>query len=162
MARIAMMAAVVAAVFALVSAAAGGPIGIGLMIGEPTGISAKVWPGGAMGVDLGAAWSFADEVAFHVHGDYLWHWPGPPEVSVGGLLFYTGVGGRIKLEEDSNRVGVRVPLGVTYLFPRSHLDFFLEIVPILDLAPATELRGNGGVGVRYYFGGRPHPRTARG
>jgi len=155
-----LVVALMVMVWALGGVVSAGPVGLGIMVGEPTGISAKIWPGDGTGMDLGAAWSFTDEVAFHVHGDYLWHWPGPPEINVGGLLFYTGLGGRIKLEEDSNRAGVRIPLGVTYLFPHSHLDFFLEIAPILDLAPDTELRGNGGLGFRYYFGGRPHPRKA--
>ncbi|HVP58463.1 MAG TPA: hypothetical protein VMU02_10220 [bacterium] len=149
---------VVALAWGLAGRAAAGPLGVGIMVGEPTGLSAKLWTSNTTAMDLGAAWSFADEVAFHIHGDYLFHKPGPPEIEVGRILFYVGVGGRIKLEEDSNRVGVRMPLGVTYLFPQSHLDFFLEIVPVLDLAPATELRGNGGFGIRYYLGGRPHAR----
>ena len=139
-----------------VGEAMGGPVGLGIMVGEPTGLSAKVWTGRGTAMDMGTAWSFADEVALHVHADYLLHKPGPPEINVGGLLFYAGLGGRIKLEEDGNRVGVRIPLGVTYLFRRSHLDFFFEIVPVFDLAPETDLRGNGGFGIRYYFGGRPH------
>jgi hypothetical protein len=139
-----------------VSQAIAGPLGVGIMVGEPTGLSAKLWTSRGHALDFGAAWSFADETALNVHADYLIHRPGPPEISVGGLLFYCGVGGRIKLEEDNNRVGVRIPLGVTYLFGQSHLDFFFEIAPVLDLAPSTDLRVNGGFGLRYYLGGRPH------
>jgi hypothetical protein len=160
MVRRMLVTALITLVCALGGVATAGPLGLGIMVGEPTGISAKLWTGHGTAMDFGAAWSFTDEVAFHVHADYLVHWPGPPEINVGGLLFYAGLGGRIKLEEDSNRAGVRIPLGVTYLFSQSHLDFFLEIAPILDLAPDTELRGNGGFGIRYYFGGRPHSRKA--
>jgi hypothetical protein len=159
MARGILIVSLVVAVFAAGGSAAAGPLGIGVMVGEPTGLSAKMWGTRSTAMDLGVAWSFADEVALHVHGDYLVHKPGPPDINVGGLLFYAGVGGRMKLEEDGNRVGVRFPLGVTYLFTQSHLDFFLEIAPILDLAPETKLMGNGGLGIRYYFGGRP--RTSR-
>jgi hypothetical protein len=148
----------VGAVLAACGPVAAGPLGVGVMLGEPTGLSAKAWTSRETALDLGVAWSFADEVALHVHSDYLVHKPGPPEIEVGGLLFYFGLGGRMKLEEDGNRVGVRVPLGLDYLFAQSHLEFFLEIVPILDLAPETELMGNGGLGIRYYFGGRPRTR----
>jgi hypothetical protein len=60
-----------------------------------------------------------------------------------------------KQEEDQNRLGVRVPLGLDYLFARSHLEMFFEVAPILDLAPSTDLRVNAGLGIRYYFGARP-------
>ncbi len=33
----------------------------------------------------------------------------------------------------------------------SPIDVFLEIAPIVDLAPATELSVNGGIGIRFYF-----------
>jgi len=47
---------------------------------------------------------------------------------------------------------VRIPIGVSYYFANDPLELFFEIVPILDLAPATEFSGNGGFGIRYYFG----------
>jgi hypothetical protein len=31
---------------------------------------------------------------------------------------------------------------------------FFEVVPIVDLAPDTELDFNGGVGIRFYIGGK--------
>jgi len=158
-----LLVVVVAVVCVWLSEAVAGSLGAGIMVGEPTGLSFKQWVGRGHAMDLGVAWSFVDEAALHVHADYLFHRPGPPEISVGGLLFYAGLGGRIKLEEDkhgdaNNRVGVRLPLGVTYLFAQSHLDFFFEIAPLLDLAPATEFGVNGAFGIRYYFGGRPHLR----
>ena len=137
-------------------AAVAGPLGVGIMVGEPTGLTIKQWLGHGHAFDLGAAWSFVDDAALSVHADYLVHNPGPPEINVGGLLFYYGLGGRIKLEENDNRVGVRIPLGITYLFAKSHLDFFFEIAPLLDLAPETDFLVNSGFGVRYYLGRRPH------
>jgi hypothetical protein len=146
-----------------VSGAAAGSLGAGIMLGEPTGLTFKQWLQHNRALDLAAAWSFADETALDLHVDYLYHIPGPPELEVPGLLFHIGVGGRIKLvendagkqEEDQNRLGVRVPLGLDYLFARSHLEMFFEVAPILDLAPSTDLRVNAGLGIRYYFGARP-------
>jgi hypothetical protein len=57
--------------------------------------------------------------------------------------------------ESDNRLGVRFPLGLDYLFARSHMEMFFEVAPLLDLAPDTEFTVNGGFGFRYYFGGRP-------
>jgi hypothetical protein len=128
-----------------------GGVGLGIVIGEPTGVSFKQWMPGGTAVAGAAAWSFEDEGAFHAHVDYLFHRPGPPEADAGRVLFYAGIGGRIKAEEDDSRIGVRVPLGLDYVFAGPPLDVFFEVAPILDLAPSTDFHVNGGVGIRYYF-----------
>lgn len=166
MTRWMVVVAVLISIVACVSGAVAGSFGAGIMIGEPTGLTFKQWMQHNRALDLAAAWSFANEAALHVHMDYLYHVPGPPEIEVPGLLFHIGVGGRIKLVEDDNdkdneaenRLGVRVPLGVDYLFARSHVELFLEVAPLVDLAPDTDFTVNGGMGIRYYFGARPARR----
>jgi hypothetical protein len=126
--------------------------GIGVIAGEPTGVSFKQWLAGANAVDAALAWSFNEPGAFNFHLDYLYHMVSAGDLRIPGWKFYIGIGGRLKLVEDDSRLGMRVPFGVNYLFQTSPFDFFLEIAPILDLAPATEMRLNGGFGIRYYFG----------
>jgi hypothetical protein len=125
--------------------------GLGIILGEPTGISAKLWTGCTTAFDGAVAWSFEKESSMHLHGDLLFHNFNRCKVENGKLLLYCGIGGRLKFEDDS-KVGVRVPLGINYLFENSPLDFFLEIVPILDLAPKTDFSLNGAIGIRYFFG----------
>jgi hypothetical protein len=125
--------------------------GLGVILGEPTGISSKLWTGHGTAIDGAVAWSFDKESSMHVHGDFLLHKLRLSDVDKGELLPYYGIGGRIKFEDDS-KVGVRFPLGIDYLFDRSPFDFFLEIVPILDLAPSTDFSLNGAIGFRYFFG----------
>lgn len=126
-------------------------LGIGVIAGEPTGLSFKHWLAGANAIDGGMAWSFNKPSAFSMHLDYLYHVGSVGEIQIPGWKFYIGIGARLKLSDDS-RFGMRVPLGVTYLFQESPFDFFLEIAPVLDFAPATEMRLNGGFGIRFYFG----------
>lgn len=128
-----------------------GSFGLGLILGEPTGVSAKLWLGGRNAFTAAAAWSFANETAFHVHGDYLWHFFDRVRIEEGQLPLYVGVGGRIKDRNEDADVGVRFPLGATYLFEDAPLDVFLEVVPILEVAPDSDLRLNAATGVRYYF-----------
>ena len=125
--------------------------GVGVILGEPTGLSFKQWVSDQTAIDAAAAWSFGEENAFHVHLDYLIHTGGRPDPEVGRIFFYFGIGGRLKAEEEQGRIGARIPLGVAYEFDESPVDVFFEIAPILDLAPETELRVNGGFGVRYFF-----------
>ena len=125
--------------------------GVGLILIEPTGISAKGWVSENNALDLGLAWSFRNEGSFHAHADYLWHFP---EVisSTEQFTLYTGIGARILARRKDNALlGVRVVGGLAY-WPRGvPLDIFVEVAPIVDLAPATELSANGGIGVRFFF-----------
>ena len=125
-------------------------IGLGLIVGEPTGISFKYWTGSTTAVDAALAWSFIDEGAFHIHGDYIFHNFTLITIPEGKLPFYYGIGARIKTANDT-KLGVRVPLGLAYLFNSAPIDIFLEIVPILDLTPKTDFAINAALGTRYYF-----------
>lgn len=128
------------------------PTGIGIIVGEPTGLSFKQWVSPTTAFAAGAAWSFEDEAAFHVHLDYIIHRPRPVDLGSGRWYFYFGLGGRIKVEEDDSRVGPRIPLGVDYMLQGAPVDLFFEVAPIMDLVPDTEFSMNGGVGVRLFFG----------
>ncbi len=127
-----------------------GKFGIGVIFGEPSGLSAKMWTTNTTGFDLGLAWSFSGDGNFHIHGDYLFHNFGVFDVSKGSLPVYIGIGGRI-LFQDNTKVGIRLPIGLEYYFADWPLAVFGEIVPILDLAPDTEFDINGGIGLRFYF-----------
>lgn len=128
----------------------GGDLGLGVMLGEPTGISLKAWNNERSAFDLGAAWSFGRNDALHIHGDYLLHsWL--DGVESGDLAFYYGVGARLALSDPDARAGIRVPFGLNYIIPDSQVDLFVEAVPILNLTPSTDFDGNGALGIRYYF-----------
>lgn len=137
------------------SAAAQGYFGLGGVFGEPTGVSGKLWVTDRMAVDMAAAWSFSGhDEALHLHADYLLHNFDLISVDQGRLPVYFGIGGRVKFADDSE-IGVRIPVGLAYIFDNTPLDIFLEVVPILDLAPDTELDWNAGIGARFFFGSTP-------
>jgi hypothetical protein len=123
--------------------------GAGVVFGEPTGLSAKYWLDSKRAIDGGLAWSFHKKGFLHVHADLLWHFPEVIRTSV-RLPLYAGIGGRIRFD-DPVHAGVRIPVGIAWWVDGAPIDVFLEIVPILDLTPATEFELNGGIGVRYFF-----------
>lgn len=126
--------------------------GLGIMAGEPSGISAKLWISHSSAVDAGVAWSFMNDGSFHVHGDYIWH---NFDLISPRVPFYIGAGGRIKFKNNKsltdNRLGIRVPVGLDIFISEPTSDVFIEIVPILDLTPKTFMTLNGAVGFRYFF-----------
>ena len=124
--------------------------GIGIIAGERTGLSFKNWVGGNKAIDGAIAWSLRSPESFHIHADLLWHNFELMKVNTGKLGLYYGVGGRIRFQNDT-QIGFRLPVGLTYLFDGAPVDVFIELVPILDLIPATDLEFNGALGARYYF-----------
>lgn len=128
----------------------GGNFGVGLMVGEPTGLSIKNWNNEFTAVAIGAAWSLSGRnEALHLHADFLIHsWF--EEVETRGLNFYYGLGTRVIFEDDPN-FGIRFPLGLNYVFQNVPFDMFVEAVPILDISPDLVFAGNGAFGIRYYF-----------
>ena len=119
------------------------------MLGEPTGLSAKLWTSPQNAVDAGLAWSFRGDGFVHLQADYLWHFPGTIQ-STERFVLYAGIGGRLG-GGDETRFGVRIPVGIEWWPRGAPLDIFLELAPIMDLAPATEFDMNGGIGIRFFF-----------
>lgn len=135
--------------------------GVGVIVGEPTGLSLKGWLNNTRAVDAGLAWSFSENDSMQFHADYLIHdfnMLRPTDLQGRVAVFY-GLGGRIKLEDgdnggrnrDDTLVGIRIPVGVNYYFPASPVELFGELVPVLDIAPDTDFDLNLAIGGRLYF-----------
>ena len=124
--------------------------GLGIILGEPTGISAKLVTNRVNAFDFAAAWSFKDQGHLLLQADYIWHNFELIQVPSGRLPLYYGIGGRVIFSNDP-LVGIRIPVGLDYQFEREPIDIFVEIVPILDIVPATKFNIGGGIGVRFWF-----------
>ncbi|HPW17659.1 MAG TPA: DUF3996 domain-containing protein [Candidatus Aminicenantes bacterium] len=131
-------------------------VGLGIILGEPTGLTFKLWNKEAMAFDAAAAWSFVGGTYFQIHGDMLFHNFNLFRVETGRMSLYYGAGARIKFAEDGaggrdTTVSLRVPFGLAYEFDKTPVEIFMEIVPMLDLIPSTHFQMAGAVGFRYYF-----------
>ena len=126
--------------------------GMGIMLGEPSGLSGKLWSGGNNAFDFGLAWSTSKNSGVAFHADYVWHKMDMITVDKGALPFYYGIGVRYRNRDNSDdNIGVRVPFGLDYLFAQSAFDVFFEVVPILDLSPDVDFDINVAIGGRYFF-----------
>ncbi len=140
-----------------------GRTGVGIILGQPTGLSIKRWLSDTRAVDGAAAWDLSGNDAFQLHADYLIHDLDliPHQGLQGQLAFYYGIGGRMKLSTGNGGIGphhnrdvllgIRVPVGVDYLLPHTPIDIFGEIVPTLNVIPDTRFDVDAAVGARYYF-----------
>ncbi len=128
------------------------PFGAGVIVGEPTGVTAKYWVSDTTAFDAAVGWSFEGRTSLHLHGSYLFHDFDLVEVAQGSLPLYAGIGGRLKARSGkSDRLGVRVPFGAAYHFEDFPLETFAEIVPILDVVPSSRVSLNAAIGARFYF-----------
>jgi hypothetical protein len=137
----------IAAVVSPLCAQKAGDFGAGVILGSPTGATAKFWLNGSRALDIGVG--FNADVA--LYGDYLWHsWRVFPQPSEGKLPVYLGLGAQIR-DSSHNNLGLRAVAGIAYWLPRNPVEIFLEIVPVFLISRGDGVDLNGSIGLRYYF-----------
>lgn len=136
--------------------------GLGLILGEPTGVSAKLWTSKvnafdfALGVGVGGdrikyQGIYNDGSRVHFHMDYLWHSFNAISSTERFPLYY-GIGGRFNTGGGYDEsIGVRGVLGIAWLPASTPIDLFIEVVPVFQITPLTGLGIDGAIGVRYFF-----------
>ncbi|MBI1804952.1 MAG: hypothetical protein HY033_12330 [Ignavibacteriae bacterium] len=138
--------------------------GLGVIIGEPTGVSAKLWTSSTTAFDFGLGWSVGgDRIGnkydgyydggsrVHFHMDYLWH-AFDAISSTERFPLYYGIGGRINTGAGYNSSGaVRGVIGIAWMPHETPIDIFLEVVPSLQFTSSTGFAIDAGIGARYFF-----------
>jgi len=126
--------------------------GLGIMVGQPTGLNGKYFIDKYNALDVGFGWSLDSDHDFHIYADYLYHIYSLIDSGAGEAPIYLGVGARAVFRDNKdNKSGFRFPLGVEHLFKSVPFDVFAEIVPIFNVSPDTEFDLEGVVGARFYF-----------
>lgn len=146
------VAAIVFALFATASHAQDKGLGLGLMLGEPTGITVKQWIDWDEAWVVGAGVSIDGRDTFHMHVDYLIHHYDVLAPVGFDVPIYTGLGLRFSQDgRDGNIVGVRLPLGLDFFLSAARSDLFVEVAPVFDIAPDFEWSYNMSIGYRFFF-----------
>ena len=123
--------------------------GFGVIIGEPVGVSFKTWTEEWSAIDGALSWS-PDTLTAHL--GLVLHKFDERLTHQGVFSYYYGAGTRFRAAEgDPSRLGVRGVIGLAYFFDHIPLEIFLEIGPVMNLIPSTELEMTGGMGVRFYL-----------
>lgn len=130
-------------------------LGVGFIIGEPTGISIKKWINNSTAWDAAIAWSLIDKEKIAVQADFLRHNFNEIKSDLGEMPMYFGLGGAIKIvEEDDGQeavFGIRGVFGIEYIFETEPAEVFFEVGPIIQIIPKLDIGVTGGIGIRYYF-----------
>ncbi|MFH1195386.1 MAG: hypothetical protein V1720_06715 [bacterium] len=136
--------------------------GLGFILGEPTGLSAKLWTSNDNAFDFGLGVSVGgDRISYkghynngsrvHFHMDYLWHSFNAISSSENFPLYY-GIGGRYNSGGGyDGSLGLRGVFGIAWFPHSTPIDVFFEIVPVLQLTTSTGFGIDAGLGIRYFF-----------
>jgi len=131
--------------------AEGGPFGLGLVVGTPTGptieykLSSHTAIDAALGIDL-----FVDRHVY-VQGDFLFLLPDLIGDGSVALVPYLGPGVFVADFKGGAGFGVRGPFGLNLDFTRAPVEIFVEISLGLQLVHDVHLGVGGALGFRYYF-----------
>ncbi len=136
-----------------------GTFGIGIIFGEPTGISAKLYLKDDQAIQAAAGFAFYGG-GLHVHADYVFHPFILQSKDSFVLPFYIGPGIRVidyRAGRDTNylAVGLRGVAGLLFDFKNVPLDAFVEVAGVLEYGfgagHGADIALNAAAGVRYYF-----------
>lgn len=125
--------------------------GLGVMLGEPSGLSGKYYLNSTNAIDFGLGYSVATKGKLVLHVDYLHHKADLFDTNEPIILHY-GFGAKIKTYSDKDDVfGVRGVVGLTWSPTDLPVDAFFEVAPVFNLLPSTKLELDVSLGSRYYF-----------
>ena len=137
--------------------------GLGIIFGEPTGLSAKLWTSKINAFDFGLGWSvggdrISNKVRYeyygsriHFHMDYLWHSFNAISSTERFPLYY-GIGGRFNSGGNyDGSFGIRGVFGIAWFPHSTPIDIFLELVPVLQLTSILGIWNRCRAGDKIFF-----------
>lgn len=135
-----------------------GTIGVGIIIGEPTGISGKLYLRDDQAIQAALGFAFFGG-GIHLHADYVFHPAVLQKRESFVLAVYVGPGVRL-IQYRSGRgndffaLGLRGVGGLLFDFDNP-LDAFIEVAGVLEYGfrdgEGAGITLNASAGVRYYF-----------
>lgn len=128
--------------------------GLGLILGDPTGVSAKGFVSETNAIDGAIGFGVLGGDSLHIHADYLWHFDIKRWASA-GLDLHLGVGPKLgfrdKKRDSDVLIGARGPIGLTVRFTEAPFDVFVEVAAGLWIVEKVGFDVDAAIGGRYWF-----------
>src|SRR5262249_39558693 len=136
-----------------------GTLGVGIVLGEPTGVSAKLYLKDDQAIQAAVGAAFIGG-GLAIHADYVWHPYVLQNRDSFTLPLYVGPGVRAMEYSQGGgmsyfALGLRVVVGMLFDFKTVPLDTFVEVAPVFEDGFQSN-KGAGiaieaDAGIRYYF-----------
>lgn len=142
----------------------GKDFGFGITLGEPTGLTAKLWTNKENAFVFSLGNSYLGNL--RIGADYLWHFNAfksrivnmyaGPGLAVGigesgGWWYHNKNKDWYKESDDDLGLGVRGVFGINVVPKNTPLEIFGEIGVMVGFLPGTFTNVEGAIGIRYYF-----------
>jgi len=129
---------------------------VGVILGDPTGLSAKMKLNNEHSLDGALAYSSGRHHGTQIHSDYLWDRARSWETTQGPLYMYYGLGGRLisytdKDDHSQISLGPRGSLGLDFNIFNPNIELFGELALILEVVPSITADVDAGIGARIRF-----------
>ncbi|MCB0551519.1 MAG: hypothetical protein KDD19_28395 [Phaeodactylibacter sp.] len=130
-----------------------GGVGIGVQLGDPSGLSLNLPTSGRASIDLLAAWDLDNFFFLNGHALFMQPLGSVPELGVFyGPGLFIGVRDRDTRRwdfEDEIYAGLSGTVGLNYFI--NQFEIYLRATLRLQLIDKTDGSAGGGLGLRYYF-----------
>jgi len=146
--------------------------GLGLELGEPTGLNGKYFLSDKAALDFGLGviyshYYYGDGV--HLYGDFLYHPVSLVSAEAFELPLYIGGGLRFwnfnycdmnLCDYHGSALGIRIPVGISFDFNNTPLDIFIQLTPVIDFVygdyydryrDRSHIGIDLSVGIRFWF-----------
>ncbi len=142
--------------FMTVSVAHGEDHALGVILGDPSGLSGKMKYDGRHSIDGALAYSSGRHSGLQFHADYLWDRARSWGTTHGPIDMYYGLGGRLISYNDEDHkaqvsVGPRGSLGLDFNINNPNIEFFGELAVVLEVVPSMTADIDAGIGARIRF-----------
>lgn len=127
-----------------------GSFGLGLIVGQPTGLTGAYELSDNTAIDAALGLALFDDRDFYLHVEFLYFLPTLVSGGDFDLRAYLGIGGWVVTHNDPV-LGARAPFGLSLDFASVPLQIFLEASVLLALVPDVGGDVRGALGFRYYF-----------
>ena len=148
--RAARLAVLLVLACAVPAHASKGQFGLGLIVGQPTGVTGALEISDHTAVDGAVGLGFFNDRNFYAHLEFDYYFPTLAHGDALDLSLYIGVGGFFVAHKDAE-LGARAPVGLSFDFNSAPIQIFLEAAFLLGVAPDGYFEVRGAAGFRYYF-----------
>ncbi|MBO9668757.1 MAG: hypothetical protein J7501_18300 [Bdellovibrio sp.] len=130
---------------------------LGIVIGDPTGLSGRFGLDGDHSIEGALAYTSDHYRGMHIHGTYLWDRARTFNVQNSNPIYmYYGIGARIITinsgEHDGDvAIAARAPIGLLFKINNPNLEFFGELAAALNVTPNVDADLDIAIGCRIRF-----------
>lgn len=124
---------------------------MGVILGNPTSLSVKLWTGNVTAIDASIGYRYGIANHLYLNTDFLFHlWAFQKDEGI--IKIYFGAGAGMGFISDLS-FGLRAPGGATLFLDKIPMEIFAEFVPTLQLFGEGDIRFmlEGYIGARWYF-----------